>query len=43
MENGRIFAYGRTEEVLTEENMKRLYGIDAKIITEEGRSVIMFR
>ena len=43
MENGSIFAYGRTQEVLTEENMRRLYGIDAKIITEEGKSVIMFR
>ncbi|MBR6348380.1 MAG: ABC transporter ATP-binding protein, partial [Spirochaetales bacterium] len=43
MQNGSIFAYGRTKEVLTEENMRKLYGIDAKIITEEGKSVIMFR
>ena len=43
MENGRIFAYGDTQEVLTEQNMKELYGIDAKIIREDGKAAVLFR
>ena len=42
MEDGRIFAYGDTKDVVTEENIRKLYSIEAKIIQDNGKSVVLF-
>ena len=42
LENGRIFAYGDTKDVVTEENIRKLYSIEAKIIQDNGKSVVLF-
>lgn len=41
VKNGGIFGYGQPDEVITEENLKELYSVDAKIIDTglESRSV----
>ena len=42
LENGKVFAYGSTDDVLTEENIRKLYGIDAEIIHHGGKKTIIF-
>ena len=38
LQNGKIMFSGTKEEVLTEENLKKVFGIDIKLIkTENGR------
>lgn len=37
-----VFAYGKTEQVLTTENIKKVYGIDCTIVEVEGRKVLLF-
>lgn len=37
MHEGRIFAVGTAEEVLTKENLKTVYGVDADIVMHNGR------
>ncbi|MHA1617447.1 MAG: metal ABC transporter ATP-binding protein [Candidatus Njordarchaeales archaeon] len=34
--NRKVIAFGKPEEVLTEENLSKAYGIDVKIISHEG-------
>ena len=42
LESGKEFAYGNTDDVLTEENIRKLYGIDAEIIHHNGKRTILF-
>ena len=42
LESGKVFAYGNTDDVLTEENIRKLYGIDAQIIHHNGKRIILF-
>ena len=42
MKDGKVFAYGQTKDVLTESNIKEVYGVDVQIIEKDGRSVILF-
>ena len=42
MKDGTVFAYGQTKDVLTESNIKEVYGVDVQIIEKDGRSVILF-
>ncbi len=37
MHDGKIFAVGTAEEVLTKENLKTVYGVDADIVIHNGR------
>ena len=42
LKDGSIFSYGETKSVITEENIKAVYGIDVQIIDHQGKSVIVF-
>ena len=42
LQDGKVFASGNTDDVLTEDNIRKIYGIDAKIIHHEGKSTILF-
>ena len=37
LHNGGIFAVGTPEEVLNRENLRTVYGVDADVITANGR------
>ena len=37
MHEGTIFAAGTPQEVITEENLKKVYEVDSKVIMDEGR------
>ncbi|PKM95440.1 MAG: ABC transporter [Firmicutes bacterium HGW-Firmicutes-1] len=39
---GEIYASGEANEVLTEENIRRVYSIDAKIVEINGNSIIIY-
>lgn len=41
LKDGRVFAHGKTKDVMTEQNIKAVYGIDVQIIENNGRSVIV--
>lgn len=41
MKDGTIFAYGKTEDVLTQANIKEVYDIDVRIAEFEGRKAIV--
>ena len=43
LKDGTIFSYGETKSVITEENIKTVYGIDVQIIVHQGKSVILFK
>ena len=43
MHNGGIYAAGSPKEVLTEENIRTVYGVESKIIDDEGRPYIVVR
>lgn len=43
MSEGRIFAVGRPEDVITEENIRRVYDVDSEIITRDGRPFMILR
>lgn len=43
MHEGRIFAAGSPKDVLTEENIRTVYGVGSKIINDEGRPYIVVR
>lgn len=43
LKDGSIFAYGETKSVLTEDNIKTVYGIDVQIIDHQGKAVILFK
>lgn len=42
LNDGKVFAYGCTDDVLTEENIRILYRIDAEIIHHNGKRTIIF-
>ena len=42
MKDGKVFAHGQTKTVLTQENIKAVYGVDVQIIEKDNRSVILF-
>ena len=42
LESGKVFACGNTDDVLTEENIRRLYGINAEIIHHNGKRTVLF-
>ena len=42
MKDGRVFAHGRTKEVLCKSNIREVYGIDVEILERDGKSVILF-
>ena len=42
LDKGSVFAYGETKSVLTAENIKSVYGIDAEIIEHKGKSTIIY-
>ena len=42
MKDGQVFAYGKTKEVLTEQNIREVYAIDVEILERNGKSVILF-
>lgn len=43
MSEGRIFAVGRPEDVITEENIRRVYDVDSEIIMRDGRPFMILR
>jgi iron complex transport system ATP-binding protein len=43
MSEGSIFAVGTPEEVITSSNIKMVYGVDSKVILDEGRPHIILR
>ncbi len=43
MHNGGIYAAGSPKDVLTEENIRTVYGVESKIIDDEGRPYIVVR
>jgi iron complex transport system ATP-binding protein len=40
--NGELVASGKPEDVITVENMKKVYGVDADIITHKGKRFVVF-
>ena len=42
LDKGNVFAYGETKSVLTVENIKTVYGIDAEIIEHKGKLTIIY-
>ncbi len=42
MKDGAVFAYGETKDVLTESNIREVYGVEVQIMEKDGRSVILF-
>ena len=42
LQSGEVFAHGSTDDVLNEENIRSLYGIDAEIIHHNGKRTIVF-
>lgn len=43
MSEGRIFAVGKPEDVITEENIRRVYDVDSEIIMRDGRPFMILR
>ena len=43
LKDGSIFSYGETKAVITEDNIKAVYGIDVQIINHQGKSVVVFK
>lgn len=41
MHEGRVFAVGTPREVLTEDNIRRVYGVECRILDDDGRPYIM--
>ncbi len=42
MKDGKIAKYGTVEEVMTEENLSQIYGVEFKIIQVEGRPLSIY-
>lgn len=42
MKNGKIVKYGTVSEVMTEENLSEIYGVDFKIIEVEGKPLSIY-
>lgn len=42
LQNGSVFAQGKTDDVLNEGNIRELYGINAEIIHHNGKRTIVF-
>lgn len=42
MKDGKVFAYGKTRDVLTESNIREVYGVDVQIIEKDAKAVILF-
>ena len=42
MKDGQVFSHGKTKEVLTVENIREVYNIEAEILERDGKSVILF-
>ena len=43
MHQGKIFATGTPEEVITEENLRAVYGVESKIVDDEGSPHVILR
>ncbi len=43
MHKGTVYAAGRPEEVMTEENIKEVYGVESTVIMDEGRPHVILR
>jgi iron complex transport system ATP-binding protein len=43
MHEGKIFSVGRPQEVITENNLLTVYGVNAKVIIDEGRPHAILR
>lgn len=42
LQSGSVFAQGKTDNVLNESNIRKIYGIDAEIIHHNGKRTIVF-
>ena len=43
MFQGRIFDVGTPNEVITEENLKAVYGVVSKVVSDEGRPHVILK
>ena len=43
MHEGTIYSVGTPEEVITEDNLKVVYGVTSVIVQDEGRPHVMLR
>lgn len=43
MYDGTIWAVGTPQEVITEDNLEKVYGVDSKVILDEGRPHVILR
>ena len=43
MHQGKIFAIGSPKEVITEENLRAVYGVESKIVNDEGAPHVILR
>ena len=43
MSEGRIFAAGEPEDVITEDNLKTVYGVKSRVVNDVGRPHVMLR
>lgn len=43
LDEGRIFSTGTPEEVITEDNLRRVYGVTSRIIDDDGRPHVVLR
>ena len=42
MKHGKILATGSAEEVITEERLREVYGVDAKLATVQDKKICIF-
>lgn len=43
MSEGKVYAAGTPAEVITEENLKAVYGVESRVVTDMGRPHVMLR
>lgn len=43
LDEGRIFSTGTPDEVITEDNLRRVYGVTSRIIDDDGRPHVVLR
>jgi iron complex transport system ATP-binding protein len=42
MKNGEIINYGKTKDIINQENLKKIYGIDIKVVDVEGKKICLY-
>lgn len=41
LSGGKVFAVGKPEDVMTEENISKVYGVECKVVEDEGKPLVI--